>query len=149
MAKRTIEPYDPVAAFWSKVDATGDCWEWTGKRNRDGYGEHCFGGRSHRAHRRSWELLVGPIPDDLTLDHRCRVRHCVNPDHLEVVTQAVQVERRAFNGGGAYQRAKTHCKHGHPFDEANTYVYANGRRSCRACNRKHAVRRYWKLKELV
>lgn len=80
---------DPAARFWAKVDrTTGDaCWPWTARLDRDGYGTLKMPtGRSIRAHRFAYELLVGPIPEGLVIDHLCRNRRCVNPAHLEPVT---------------------------------------------------------------
>jgi hypothetical protein len=87
------------------------------------------------AHRLFYEQLVGPIPDGLQLDHLCRVRHCVNPDHLEPVTQTANVLRGI--GPTAVNAGKTHCVHGHPFTPDNTYINKQGNRHCRAC----AIRR--------
>lgn len=81
------------ARFWSKVVPTGFCWEWHGSKSKKGYGQATFAGKNRQAHRVAYELLVGPIPEGLTLDHICRAHHCVNPDHLEPVTSAENVRR--------------------------------------------------------
>lgn len=120
-----------LARFRSKyVQNINGCWEWQGFRMRLGYGQ--FGGKSagkHRmlyAHRVSWTWANGPIPDGLTLDHLCRNPCCVNPAHLEPVTNAENARR-----AGALI---THCKHGHEFTEETTYRNKLGRRECRPCN---------------
>ena len=77
--------------FWARVDV-GLCWEWTGSNDR-GYGMFRLDGRTVRAHRWAWETLVGPIPRGLHLDHLCRNPPCVNPDHLEPVTQPENIRR--------------------------------------------------------
>lgn len=120
------------ARFWAKVDKTGDCWLWTGGIAANGYGR--FGvshGEVVGAHRFAYELLVGPIPEGMTIDHvrgrGCSSRACVNPAHLEPVTQS-ENSRRA---------RKTHCSEGHELNGANTYVLVRaGRRvrCCLACN---------------
>jgi hypothetical protein len=80
------------------------------------------------AHRVAYELFVGPIPNGLDIDHLCRNPSCVNPTHLEPVTAKVNAERG--------ERAnRSHCPHGHPYDEANTYWRRTGGRGCRACRR--------------
>jgi hypothetical protein len=129
--KRRRAPGSAVDRFWFYAGKTGAaCWIWTGSHDGDGYGRHYLNGSPCGAHRFAYELLVGPIPDGLVIDHLCRVRNCVNPAHMEPVTNAENVRR-----GGCSIR--THCPQGHPYDEANTRV-ALGRRHCRACGREKA-----------
>lgn len=131
---------DVVERFWAKVDKTEGCWNWTGVLLR-GYGQFAYRRRMVLAHRFAYELLVGPIPDGLVIDHLCRNPRCVNPAHLEPVTPRENVLRGV--GPSAVHAVKTHCIHGHPFDEANTYIRTrNGTkiRDCRACNRERQAR---------
>lgn len=83
------------------------------------------------AHRVAWELLVGPIPEDLELDHLCKNPRCVNPNHLEPVTHAENCRRG--DGFGGRNAKKTECDAGHPLSGPNLYVDPKGRRQCRAC----------------
>lgn len=117
--------------FWSKVDAEGDCWEWTAALNPGGYGSFTWEGKSLRAHRSAYELLVGPIPDGLTIDHLCRNPPCVNPDHLEVVTRAENT-RRGYNPTAKNAR-RTYCVNGHRLAGDNLRMSKDGHRVCRAC----------------
>ena len=127
------------------VDSTG-CWLWTSTRGSDGYGKIMIGSkadgsnRMHQAHRVVYELLEGQIPAGLDLDHLCRVRHCVNPVHLEPVTRGENLRRGI--GFPATRARQTHCIHGHPFDEANTYRAPNGTRKCRECKKQIKRRAY-------
>lgn len=110
------------------------CWEWIGYISPHGYGMFGVhrGGKWQKigAHRISYELYVGPIPDGLQIDHLCRNRKCVNPKHIEAVTKRENLVR----GLTVAARAKnTHCIRGHAFDGLNTRIRTNGTRSCRAC----------------
>ncbi len=125
--------------FWEKVEKTATCWLWTGALQPNGYGRF----QNYLAHRYAYELLVGPIPSGLTIDHvktrGCKHRNCVNPAHLEPVTQKVNNARGV---GAAVTKArhaaKTHCKLGHEFTIENTYIKPDGRRSCKACKTSRA-----------
>jgi hypothetical protein len=93
-------------AFWSYVDKSGDCWEWTAYRAADGYGRFGSGGKfgpKILTHRFSWELCRGPIPDGMFLDHICHNRGCVNPDHLRLATP----KQNAENLRGASRDSRT------------------------------------------
>lgn len=107
---------------WPRVDkdGPGGCWLWTGPLQPKGYARVMqTGGAAIMVHRFVYELLVGPVPDGLQLDHLCRVRHCCNPAHLEPVTNA-ENQHRGMAPPGLHFRA-THCKRGHEFTEENTY----------------------------
>ena len=137
--------------FWSRVLKTDTCWLWQGVTS-NGYGRFPVKRdgkpRYLLAHRVAYEELVGPIPEGLQLDHLCRVHSCVNPDHLEAVTGSENCLRGLL---GRLRVWKTHCPHGHPYDEVNTYVGPSGRRDCRACNRisqlKHSqIHGHWRTR---
>ena len=129
-----------LAYFVSPEPNTG-CWLWLGCVDKEGYGKIAMPGQAsaRMAHRISYELHVGPIPEGLELDHKCRMRCCVNFQHLEPVTHLENM-RRGVNIGAhlvAAQKAKTHCPKGHPYDEANTGPGhgSSDWRVCRACAR--------------
>lgn len=122
-----------IDRFLAKVDAPNGifgCWVWQGQTEK-GYGRFYIDGGSVRAHRWAYQRAVGPIPEGLVLDHLCRNPSCVNPFHLEAVTQAVNTLRGT--GFAAVNAAKTHCSRGHEFTPANTYRRRSGGRECRIC----------------
>ena|ERR1039457_4846534 len=106
------------------------CLEWQGPLDRDGYGR--WSGQI--AHRRVYEMNRGPIPPGLWIDHLCSNRKCVHIEHLEAVTPRVNVLRSPYTQASINSR-KTHCIHGHPFNQENTYIRPNGLRNCRTCRR--------------
>lgn len=113
------------------------CWLWSGYlAGSGGYGGIEILGRQKLAHRVVYELLVGPIPDGLTIDHKCRVRCCVNPNHLEPVTSKENVLRGI--GRSAQNSKKTHCVNGHEFTPENTATFSDGGRHCVECGRIRA-----------
>lgn len=114
------------------------CWEWRLGHFKTGYAKFSVGRRQDRlAHRWSCVFFKGGIPAGMEPDHLCRNRGCVNPSHLDLVPHRVNAQR-GLTGlvTGARQRRKTHCRNGHPYSGENLYVYPNGERGCRACNRQ-------------
>jgi hypothetical protein len=126
--------------FWSKVQKSNACWLWTAARCSTGYGHFNVDGCIQKANRVAYELVKGPIPKGLTLDHLCRNKKCVNPDHLEPVTIAENVLRGM--GSPAMNARKIFCKHGHELSGDNLYLRREGGRKCRACQRVNANRNY-------
>lgn len=125
--------FDPVIRFWRNVEKTEGCWLWLGWLTEEGgYGRFRYDRGRVVAHRFAYELLVGPIPPGLELDHLCRTRRCVNPAHLEPVTHRENTLRGI--SPAARHAIKTHCPQAHPYDETNTRWY-QGRRYCIACKR--------------
>ncbi len=124
------------------------CWQWRGASGHDGYGVvnltvEYKRRQQFKAHRVAYELLVGPIPEGLTIDHLCRNTGCVNPEHMEPVT-AAENARRVHAG-------RTHCKNGHPLEGENLSKYKTAksvRRVCRQCHREAQLVRYHEQKQL-
>jgi hypothetical protein len=119
--------------FWARVDKTDGCWSWMGRKDREGYGRFDAGGQNKLAHRFAYEAMIGEIPRDLTIDHLCRNRECVNPTHMEPVTSEENVRRAASNPG------RTHCINGHERTPENRYRRP-GLSYCKPCNRIYAAR---------
>ncbi len=143
----------PIAErFFLKVDFNGPihpilgtrCWLWTGCCHaKNLYGQFKWDGSAKNAHRFSYILAHGEVPEGLVIDHLCRVRPCVNPDHLEAVTTLVNNQR----GLGS---RKTCCKSGHKYTIKTTIYKTNTRnqpyRACRVCNNKYSLAAYYRKK---
>lgn len=115
----------------ARTQKTETCWLWVGNINsQTGYGRLGMDGKNHVAHRVAYELAKGPIPEGLVIDHLCRVRHCVNPDHLEPVT----IRENTLRGIGipAVKARADRCHRGHLYDAENTIIQ-RGNRLCRTC----------------
>lgn len=133
-------------SFWAKVRLNGPtvrpelgkCWSWRTIGSR--YVNLTAGGRTILAHRASWELHRGPIPDGLHVLHKCDNPSCTKPDHLFLGTEADNALDRSIKGRHRNQR-KTACPSGHPYDEENTAITPGGDRRCRACGREYQRRR--------
>lgn len=127
---------DLLRRFWNRICDTGDCWEWQGGVTTAGYGLVQFYRHKWYVHRLAYCLLVGPIPDNLTIDHLCRNRICVNPAHLDLVTRQENTRRELA------LRATDACPQGHPYTPENTYVNpTTGGKHCRTC-RAQAMKQY-------
>lgn len=124
----------PTERFHRKLTISDSgCWIWKGSKDHGGYGWIHINGRAIKAHRFAYETFVGPIPEGLEPDHLCRIRACVNPDHLEPVTRRENILR----GDGPKltrerKRAIVQCPQGHPYDQVNTY-HRYGHRYCKTC----------------
>lgn len=118
--------------FWRRVHRpeADTCWEWRGLLNHGGYGHYAVLGRTYIPHRVSYELIVGPIPDGLQIDHLCRNKVCVNPKHLEAVTQQENIRRS--DCPPAKRGRMTHCALGHEITRDRSGV----RRTCVPCQRR-------------
>ena len=133
LTARPIPTYDPQSVL-CRADLGGGCWEWNGHVTRFGYGT--YGNKSHMAHRVVYEMLVKKLSNDEFLDHLCRNRKCVNPEHLEPISLVENVMRGESNH--AKNARKTHCIRGHEFTTQNTYIHPKRRyRHCKACMQLH------------
>ena len=124
------------------VDDKTDCWLWQGA-NSLGYGQLQFNGSVVGAHRVSWTIFIGPIPDGLSVLHKCDIKNCINPHHLFIGTN-VDNSLDAMAKGICGNQVRTHCKHGHEFtpDNTATYITQSGkRRRCKTCDRARYIER--------
>lgn len=121
------------------VSAPGECWLWKGAHNKSGHGRVCIPNQARTGymHRVVYELLVGPIPEGLHLDHLCRQPPCCNPQHLDPVTPLINTQRGIGHG------SETHCPQSHPYSGDNLHIYqtAKGgpRRVCRQCRHDYMI----------
>lgn len=127
--------------FWTRVEKTETCWIWRGSIGSGGYGRVTRSRKRLSAHRVAYELIKGPIPEGLVIDHLCRVRSCVNPDHLEAVTHGENIRRGETGKHGNHWTGprKTHCTQGHEFAGDNLGFRKAGR-YCKTCSRESSLR---------
>lgn len=118
-----------------KIVLVGECWVWTGSRKGSGYGQVWIDNAVRAAHRVIWEMLRGPIPSGLTMDHLCRQKPCVNPSHLEPVTLLENI-MRSDTITAIYARRNT-CSRGHNYQEMGTVRDKGGKRRCYKCTAIH------------
>lgn len=155
MGARGPKPRPATERFWPRVNKNGPvpeyaphlgaCWIWTGGKSSEGYGHFQAGtgnltSRQMQAHQFAFEELIGPVPFGLVLDHLCRIRLCVRPDHLEPVTHQVNIARGQCPSAIIVRSGK--CKRGHPRTPDNLTRNANGKgHQCKTCNREDARQR--------
>lgn len=136
--------------FWARVNRGDGCWLWTGAATEDGYGQVGLNGITRRCTRVAWWLTHGEWPDEsLNVCHTCDNPQCVRPDHLFLGTDSDNMRDAIVKGRhctqthpeklGAHQRAKTHCKSGHPYDETNTRWRKSGKRTRRVCRQCEVI----------
>lgn len=131
------------------ISDTG-CWVWTASKNNRGYATFKLRGVGVNTHRVTYAMFYGDVPAGLHIDHLCRTRNCVNPQHMEAVTHAENMRRAAPHN------RKTHCKRGHEYTEGNTRLikYQKGKttlgfhRNCRTCSREKNSQRWYTEKAL-
>lgn len=142
--EQRTRPIDVRARFEQYFTNGDGCWMWIGGKQNSGYGvfnvPDALGGGVQLAHRFSYELYVGPIPDGLEIDHLCRTRLCVNPAHLEPVTHRENDLRGASPFLVAHREGR--CLRGlHAMTPENARITSNGHRRCRACDRAYQKKR--------
>lgn len=130
--------------FWASVEKGPGCWNWNSSLSPNGYGFFQVAYKKVPSHRYSYLMCVGPIQKGMTIDHLCRNRICVNPAHLEQVTNKENILRGV--GASAINAKKTHCKYGHAFTAENTELDPRGNRSCRTCSAQRGKQRWERIK---
>lgn len=133
MSNGQVKLTDRIASKIIPVTESG-CWLWIAGLGTSGYGQIYYRGGTRHAHRVVYEVFKGSIPPGFEIDHLCRVRCCVNPDHLRACTGRENVLAPWSLAPTAINSRKTHCKHGHPYTVENTRHRKTGR-SCRQCQR--------------
>jgi hypothetical protein len=146
---RPIKEVTAEQRFWGNVQKSvdpGGCWWWIGGVKDDGYGTLKVNGPEVGAHRFSWEIHGGSIPEGKWVLHHCDNPRCVNPDHLFLGTHQDNMRDRSVRGRHPSSQ-RTHCSRGHRFDEGNTHICPKGKRVCRECGRAYWREWYARQKE--
>jgi len=146
---QSIRNMSDIDRFNHYVIKTGNCHEWTGGKNNNGYGSFRINGKPIGSHRFAYEMNYGKIPEGLVIDHLCKNHSCVNPEHLEAVTQQENCTRGLSGKHGNQRKGsehpeskKTHCPKGHEYNQENTYRDPKGHRFCKSCRREVDRKRY-------
>lgn len=127
-----LTPSD-LSRFWSKIEIINNCWNWKGFKNRQGYGRFRISSVDYLSHRISYFIKNEDLDPNLTIDHLCKNTSCVNPDHLEEVTQKENISRgNTGKHQNHHNKFKTQCPNGHPYD----VVDKEGTRRCSLCLKK-------------
>jgi len=149
IAKPITISQDDTLRFFSKIRMCKEskCWEWGAGKTNKGYGFFSMNRSVFRAHRISYHVFKGELDSNLVIDHICRNRACVNPDHLRQVTTKTNVTENS-KSLTAIHKAKTHCKRGHEFTPENTYMEKKGR-GCRACGRERSLAYLYKKRNKI
>ncbi len=128
---------DLLSRFHSKIKLNDNgCHEWTAYKDKYGYGQFSDKHKTYQAHRLSYMLYKGKIPDDLEIHHICENTSCVNQYHFKVISPIDHARTKHLSNNGENHRSKTHCPQGHEYNEKNTYIGKKGRQ-CRICKRKN------------
>ena len=141
MTKLDLSMFDRL---WNNTIVIDGCWVWQGSYHHQGYGLLSIGGKTSKVHRVGWSMIYGDIPEGLHVCHSCDNPPCWKPCHLFLGTVSDNM-RDSVQKGRHWERSKTHCPQGHPYDVANTYEY-KGKRSCKACVKARGLARYHKNK---
>ena len=129
------------------------CWNWTGHITKNGYGVTSISSKQYMAHRYTYEWKFGKIKDGLVIDHLCRNRKCVNPDHLEAVSLQENINRGLLGNlkhlrDMPYSKTRTHCPLGHELIGDNLYITKRGFKSCQICSKEYQKKYREKNKKL-
>lgn len=140
--KREIPTLLEPERFTSKIQITESCWLWTRYIDPEGYGRYSINDVKHYAHRVSYTFYVGKISEGKVIDHVCRVKNCVNPEHLRMVDVTTNTLENS-RAPAALNKLKSSCKYGHSLEGSNLIVTPKGTRACRSCRRTKSLKAYY------